>query len=129
MEPLESPKQNNLVQKNIVSEHILNTISKIVQAGSILIIPSKSKLCSQEDFKTLGHLYPLIVTTEDLSRHDNAEQNLFENLDTIWKEVIEICSEVQYYTSENIRQYIIGHMWRRKYGQNSFERLVYNLGL
>lgn len=127
LETLGNYPRNN-TDHTSMKTHILKAITEIVNPGSILIVPSESKYCSYKDIVGLKDSYPLIVQTGDLERHNNDHQNLLDNLQTIWKGVVDICEEAQYYGLDYIQEFIIGNMWRRRYENTSFEMLVYQIG-
>nr|CAH7742726.1 unnamed protein product [Callosobruchus chinensis] len=128
-ELLQPYRRTNQEHLQVVRKHILSSVKRIVAPGSVLIVPSNSILCSHADFMDLKYLYPLIIGTDDLGRHDNEHRTISGILDTIWREAVNICEEAQRYGHELISQYIIGRMWRQRYGNNAFEMLVYQLGL
>ncbi|KAJ8955172.1 hypothetical protein NQ318_009066 [Aromia moschata] len=112
-----------------LKDTILLTVRSLVRPGSILITPHVSTLCSHSDFDCLKSYYPVIVSTMDLARHNDGEQNVFLNLATIWRSVLDVCEEAQFYNSIYIRQFIVSHMWRRRYRDRSFEVFLYQLSL
>nr|CAI5842579.1 unnamed protein product [Callosobruchus analis] len=128
-ELLQPYRRTNQEHLQLVRKHILSSVKRIVAPGSILIVPSTSILCGYEDFLDLKYLYPLIISTDDLGRHDDQHRTISGILDIIWREAVNICEEAQGYGHELISQYIIGRMWRQRYGNNAFEMLVYQLGL
>ncbi|KAJ8964514.1 hypothetical protein NQ314_004809 [Rhamnusium bicolor] len=118
---------NNMEQILDQKRHILKTIETLVLPGSILITPFSSTLCSYDDFECLRTLYPTIVSTRDLARHDDGERTLSSNMETIWKSVLDVCEFAQFYNSSHIQQFIISHMWRSRYTEEAFELLLYEL--
>ncbi|KAJ8980915.1 hypothetical protein NQ317_011556 [Molorchus minor] len=121
LETLDVFDSDNREQIKFIKSHILQTVRTIVAPGSILVTPYNSILCSRKDFECLKSLYPTIVSIKDLTRHNNEKQNVFTNLASIWKTVLDVCEEAQFHNSFYIRQFVVGHMWRRRYGERAFE--------
>ncbi|KAJ8918881.1 hypothetical protein NQ315_011173 [Exocentrus adspersus] len=120
-------RYSNLDTLSYLKQHILRIVQTIVRPGSILITPHTSTLCCYSDFEQLQVLYPIIVTTEELAKHNTDQQNVFTNLETIWKEVLNICEEAQFYCTSYIDLFLRSRMWALVYGNESFERLLYQI--
>lgn len=99
----------------------------IVRPGSILITPSTSTLCSFDDLLPLQTIYPTIVSVTQLAQHNNDNQNVSTNLETIWKQVLDICEEAQFHCTSYIDLFVVSHMWKAVYGNEAFERLLFQI--
>uniref|UniRef100_V5GG02 Uncharacterized protein n=1 Tax=Anoplophora glabripennis TaxID=217634 RepID=V5GG02_ANOGL len=112
---------------NSLKQRILRTIRAVVRPGSIIVTPVRSTLCSHSDFQSLATIYPTIVSVDVLAKHNNDHQNVFTNMETIWKQVLDICEEAQFYCSSYIDLFVVSHMWRAVYGNEAFERLLFQI--
>lgn len=94
-----------------------------------MVTPLNSTLCSYNDLQCLNTIYPTIVTIPGLERHNDGQTTVLNCLETIWRQALNICTEAQFYNHQYVQQFLISQMWRLKFGQDSFETLLYQLSL
>lgn len=112
--------KNKEEQENIA----LQTIYQIVKPGSILITNLDSKVCSYESLQCLKHIYPVIISTDGLQRHDNEYQKIFVNLETIWKPALNICDYAHGNIVSEVQNFLTHELWVQNFGSQSFEILL-----
>lgn len=121
---LDRYKSNNSGQVKRANHTCLETIQKFVKPRSILVVNLNAHVCSYDILQSLRHLYPVIVTTEGLQRHDSPFTNVMDNLKTIWEGALTICEEAQYFGPKKMKYFITSQMWTRKFGDKAFEMLL-----
>lgn len=126
LEVMERIVRNNYNHTEVVKSQILSSIQEIVLPGTILVVPLNSHLCSYNDLQQLNNLYT-IISIDGIARHNTETQNVFNNLETIWKNILPVCEEAQLLNHQLMQQYLMSQMWRNRFGHDSFECLLYQM--
>lgn len=114
-------------QMDCINEKALRIVQEIVLPGSILVANLNSTICSFYHLQALQHYYPTIVSTDGVSRHDTPLQDLFHNLEVIWKPALLVCEEAECYTHEEVQQFLVRQLFRQRFGNESFQTLLNEL--
>lgn len=101
----------------------MNVIKNVVIPGSVLVCDTNASYCSYSNLQSLKQLYPVIVSIDALAVHNNENQNIISNLETIWQPAMCLCEEAQS-TYQNTSAFLIQKMWQHKFGPAGFEVLV-----
>lgn len=123
-ESLPRISRSNVQQVREIKERVLQTIETIVLPGSVLVARHNATVCSFDDLQSLRHLYPTIVSVEQLAQFDCEQRGIASIMEVIWRLAVDICEEAQFYSASQVQHYLMMHMWRRKFGSESFEMLL-----
>jgi hypothetical protein len=119
--------RNNLDQIKSIKEDAQKMIQDVVLPGSVLVTRQDSTLCSFDDLQCLKHLYPTVVSVEGLARHNSDNQKILANLEAIWKIALDVCEEAQFFTYDQVPNFLISQMWHSRFGNEAFEMLLNRL--
>lgn len=72
-------------------------------------------------------MYPVIVSTVDLLRHDSPLQSLAANLQVIWRPALKVCEEAQYYRHAEVNVFLARYLFCQLFGKQTFEMLLNQL--
>lgn len=114
-------------QIECVNEAALKIVQQIVLPGSVVVANMHTTICSFDTLKALHHYYPTIVSTDAVARHNNAIQSLFHNLELIWEPALAVCQVAQSYPYSEVQAFLVRHIWRQRFGSESFEMLLNQL--
>lgn len=95
--------------------------------GSVLVGNAHTTICSYNVLKRLQHHYPIIVSAQDLQKHDNPLHSMIRNLEVIWKPALEVCEEAQFSKHSDVPQYLAHYLFCQRFGTQTFEVLLNQL--
>jgi len=92
-----------------------------------LVTRLDSTLCSYYDLQNLKHFYPTIVSIDGLALHDSNYQTVRTNLESIWKLALNVCEEAQFFSYDQVPNFLISQMWHSRFGNEAFETILNRL--
>lgn len=112
-------------------EHInvqaLSIVQNVVWPGTVLVGNLNTVICSFGVLQHLRHNYPVIVSTQDLQKHDSPFPCLTKNLDVIWEPALKICEEAQFCKHGDVPLFLAQYLFCQRYGSQAFEMLLNQL--
>lgn len=115
---------SNFAEMDYINDRALRIVQQVVHPGSIIVGNPKTAICSYYDLVALCNYYPVIVSTEAVSKHDTALQSLVDNLQVIWNPIVEVCQQAQNRSVGEVQGFMYRYMWRQRYRDQSFQELL-----
>lgn len=127
LESLDRYDSSDPTDMDYINDRALRIVQQVVAPGSVIVSNLNTTVCAYRHLLALKHYYPIIVTTDGVSRHDTPLQSLMGNLQVIWKPILDICEEAQGYSMGKVQQFLFQHVWRQRFGNTSFQILLNQL--